>query len=78
MEVDELVAQCFMRDRLAEAQKRAMLGALHQQSSYGPPNGNGVWRRLIELGASLVKKCGSKVSKPPRRAAALRASRSTR
>ena len=71
MEVDELVAQCFMRDRLAEAEKRAVLGALHRQSSYGSPNGNGVWRRLIELGSSLVKKS-------PRGTTVLRASRSTR
>ena len=35
MQIDELVIQCLMRDRLAEAQQRAMLGALRRQSSYG-------------------------------------------
>jgi len=78
MEVDELVVQCLMRDRLAEAQKRAMLGTLNRQSSYGSPNRSGIWQRLIDLCRSLVTGCGSKVSKSPRGAAALRASRSTR
>jgi hypothetical protein len=78
MQIDELVIQCLMRDRLAEAQQRAMLGALRRQSSYGSPDGKGIWQRLIDLGRSLVKRSGSEVPKSPRRATALRASRSTR
>jgi len=78
MHADELIVQCLMRDRYAEAETRAMLNALRRQSGHGSPEGNGIWRRLIELSRSLVKRCGSKVSKSPRRATALRASRSTR
>ena len=78
MHADELIVQCLMRDRYAEAEKRAMLNALHRQSGYDWPGGNGIWQWLIDLGGSLVKRCGAKVSKSPRRASALRASRSTR
>ena len=78
MHVDELVTRCLMRDRIADAERRATLAAIRRQASGGSSTGSGIAQWLIELGRSLGKRCGSKVSKSPRRATALRASRSTR
>jgi hypothetical protein len=77
MEVDEYVAQYIMRDRLAEAQKRAAFAA-YRESSGSPPNAGGLWRHLIELAGSLIDRRGRRVSKSPSGATGLPASRSAR
>jgi hypothetical protein len=56
MEAEEYVALCIMRDRLAEARKRAeFAAALYRQSSGRSPHAKGVGRRLLELAGALVK-----------------------
>ena len=77
MEVDEILAECIIRDRLAEARKRAAFAA-YRGSSGSSPNAGWIRRRLIELAGSLVERRGRKVSKSPSGAVALPAPRSAR
>ena len=75
MEVDEILAECIIRDRLAEARKRAVLAA-YRESSGSSPHASRIWRRFIEVAGSLINGRGRDVSKSPCGATALPASRS--
>ena len=78
MEADEYFAERLIRDRLAEARTRADFAARYRQSHGGSADAEGIGRRLIELGRSLVKRRGPPRSKSPAGATNLAASRSAR
>lgn len=77
MELDAIVAECIIRDRLAEAQKRAVLAA-YRESSGSSPYASRIWRCLIELAGPLIDRRGRKVSNTPSGTVALPAPRRAR
>ena len=62
MEADIYLAEHIIRDRRAEAQAKAELARLLGEAPQGSRRAGGFWRRLAELGRSLVNRHGRRAA----------------